>query len=31
MGEYWKQFYNSELGKGKSSEFIEKYKNVTKM
>ena len=31
MGEYWKQFYNSELGKGKSSEFIEKYINVTKM
>jgi hypothetical protein len=26
MGEYWKKYYNTNLGKGEASEFIEKYK-----
>jgi len=25
MADYWKQYYNTSLGKGKPSEFIEKY------
>lgn len=29
MANYWKKWYNTELGKGKPAEFIEKYKNAT--
>lgn len=31
MAKLWKSIYNTELGKGDPKEFIEKYKNVTKM
>jgi len=31
MANYWKKYYNSDLGKGDPKEFIERYENVTKM
>ena len=31
MANYWKKYFNSELGKGDPKEFIERYENVTKM
>ena len=31
MSNYWKKYYNSDLGKGNPKEFIERYGNVTKM
>ena len=30
MANYWKRWYNTELGKGKPEEFIEKYKMTQK-
>ena len=31
MANYWKKYFNSDLGKGDLREFIERYENVTKM
>ena len=31
MANYWKKYFNSDLGKGDLKEFIERYENVTKM
>ena len=30
MANYWKKYFNSELGKGDPEEFIEKYKMTQK-
>ena len=29
MANYWKKYFNSDLGKGDPKEFIERYENVT--